>query len=318
MTVTDSRYAFTATSIEKERLVNQYAFKKGIYGWTKPVPKAIDLSEIRTVLDIGAGTCVWTLDFANDPQIRDRRDEVTIYACDINPAIFPPTSVTDSVGIKTFQQDVVKPFPTEYHGKFDLVHVSYLVLCLTMEGWHAALANFHTLLAPGGRLMLDELDPVLFKVEEYFRPADGGSYDLEKCMAGTSWISKLNCMYTGYVLQNNFIVGLSLLLGGMLKEVGFEIEATEVGPGSLGKQCRVYKGLAGNSMAEFEEFSIENLEFVIRGFVDIMLKNGTLEVPRGHRVTDEEEINAVIGEVIEGLRVEGAIAVGACFIAKKL
>ncbi|KAJ6590123.1 hypothetical protein DFH09DRAFT_1259755 [Mycena vulgaris] len=314
----DSRYAFPASLSEKDRLGNQYTMKKVMYGWTKPVPNIIDLSEVRNVLDIGAGTCVWTLDLANDPQIRSRRDEVMIYACDINVSIFPPITVTDNAGIKTFQQDIVKPFPTEYHGKFDLVHVSYLVLCLTEEGWHAALANINTLLIPGGRLMIDELDPVLFKDGQYSLPVDDEGYDLEKCMAGTSWIGKLNCLYTGFILRNNFVVGLTFRLGGILEQAGFAVEATEEGLLPLGKLCRDFNGLGGGSLAEFEDFSTFNIEFSVKHFVAIMLKNGTLEVPRGHRVTDEEDITAVLGEVIEGVKTEGAIVVGRYFVAKKL
>ncbi|KAJ7649208.1 S-adenosyl-L-methionine-dependent methyltransferase, partial [Mycena rosella] len=299
------------------RLANQYAMKKSVYGWTTPVPSTIELSEIRTVLDIAAGTCVWTIDLATTPQIKARRDEVSIYACDINPAFFPPATVTEELGIKTFQQDVTKPFPTEFHGTFDLVHMCFLVLCLTEDGWTSALANIYTLLKPGGRVMIDELDPGLFKEGQYLRPADGGSYDLKKCMTGKSWINKLNCLYTGFVLKNNFIVGLSFRMGGMLEKAGFTVEGRQVGTGAVGKLCRVVKGLDGGSMAAYEESSVDNMEFVVKQFADIMLKNGTLEVPPGNRVADEEELNVVLGEVREGLRTEGAIAVGACFVGRK-
>lgn len=121
--------------------------KKSFCGWSSAVPDSIDVSRVEKVIDIAAGTCMWTLDFANMPQILARRDEVQIYACDINSGFFPNSDILQWAGIKTFTQDVTKPFPEEHSGTFDLVHVSLLVLCLTDDGWNAALANFKNLLS---------------------------------------------------------------------------------------------------------------------------------------------------------------------------
>jgi ubiquinone/menaquinone biosynthesis C-methylase UbiE len=129
------------------RLAKQYAMKKSVYGWSTAVPSSIDVTHLEKVIDIAAGTCLWTLDFATMPQIRSKGDKIHIYACDINPGFIPDARVTDELGIKTFAQDATKPFPAEYHGEFDLIHASFLALCLTEEGWNSALTNFNILLS---------------------------------------------------------------------------------------------------------------------------------------------------------------------------
>ncbi|KAJ6535694.1 hypothetical protein B0H19DRAFT_1271417 [Mycena capillaripes] len=185
-TTNESLYAIPAVTPEEDRLAKQYAMKQAMYGWKLAVPDVIDLSLITTVLDIASGTCIWTIDLANAPQISARRGHVSIYTCDINAGFFPPPNVTDELGIKTFEQDMTKPFPTEHHGMFDLVHMSFVFLCLTESGWETALGNIQKLLKPGGLVMLDEVDPVLFKEGEYSRLASGYGYDLNECMSEQS------------------------------------------------------------------------------------------------------------------------------------
>ncbi|KAJ7358034.1 hypothetical protein DFH08DRAFT_847746 [Mycena albidolilacea] len=315
-TKNESLYVVPAVSAEKDRLLKQYAMKKAVYGWTTPVPGIVELSSIRNVLDIGAGTCIWSLDLVSAPEVKARRSEVKIYACDINEAFFPPTTVTDEMGIKTFEQDVTKPFPTEYHGMFDLVHISFLFLCLTEDGWNKALANVQKILSPNGVVMIDEMDPVLFKKGEYERTSTG--YDLDKCMAGDSWVHKLNSLYTGFIVRNNFLVGLTFRLPEMLEHAGLRVVNSDVRTAGIGKVVRTLNGADGGSLASYEESSIDNMEFMISQFVAIMRKVGTLEVPPGTRIVDEEEIKSILAEVKEGLRTEGAIGVGACFVAKKI
>ncbi|KAJ7200300.1 S-adenosyl-L-methionine-dependent methyltransferase [Mycena pura] len=311
----ESLYVVPAVSAEKDRLLKQYTMKNAVYGWTKPVPDIIDLSSTRNVLDIGAGTCIWSIDLANTPEVKVRRSEVNIYACDINPAILPPT-VTAELGIKTFEQDVTKPFPTEYHGIFDLVHLSFLFICLTEDGWNKALENVCTLLSPGGLVMMDELDPVFFKEGKYERSATG--YDLGKSMTGESWIHKLNSLYTGFIVGNKFLVGLTFLLPDMLERAGLRVVSSDVRMGGIGKVVGSLTGADGSSLAPYVDSSIENMEFILSQFVPIMRKMGTLEVPPGTRVVAEEDIESILAEVKEGLRTEGATCVGAFFVAKKI
>lgn len=57
---------------------------------------------------------------------------------DISPAQFP---LEDQRVGKYILQDVMKPFPTEYHDLYDLVHVKYLTAALKPEEFSTALTN---------------------------------------------------------------------------------------------------------------------------------------------------------------------------------
>ncbi len=122
--------------------------KKAIFGYTSAVPSIIDLSRVREVLDVAAGTCIWSADLATIPEVKARlnvrapaENSICLSACDIETRFFPEQSFLDARGIRTFEHDVTKPFPPSLHGKFDLIHVSFLLLCLTKQGWEASLRN---------------------------------------------------------------------------------------------------------------------------------------------------------------------------------
>ncbi|KAJ7739064.1 hypothetical protein DFH07DRAFT_965887 [Mycena maculata] len=269
-----------AASPEKERLAAQYAAKKAAYGWKSPVPDIIDLSRIQTALDIAAGTCIWSLDLAATLHAKNLHD-VQIYACDINTGFLPADT------------DVTKSFAEGYHGMFDLVHISLLVVCLTEDGWKAALANVQKLLKPGGLLMLDEFDLVLFRNGQYSRPV------------------------IGFALQNKFVIGLSFRLREMLEEAGLTVEKVQAQRGSVGKTCRIHKGADGGSPAAFEGSTAEVFESIVARFAAIMLEKGTAEAPSGHHIVNEEELEGILAEVHEGLKTEGAYIPGACYVARK-
>jgi hypothetical protein len=118
-------------------------------------------------------------------------------------------------------------------------------------------------------------------------------------------------------LADTFI-RLSLRLGGMLKQAGFTVEDVQSGQGPIGHLCRVRKGINDRSLSEFTDFSIEGLEFLITRFAAIMRREGTLEAPLGHPVSDDQELQSILAEVRHGLQTGGAICVGACFLARKM
>jgi len=314
---TTSRYIIPAVSPEKDRLTKQYAMKKSFYGWSKAVPDTIDLSRVENVIDIAAGTCIWTLDFTDMPQIKTRRDAVHVYACDINTDFFPDSTLLEERGITAFEQDVTKPFPEEYQRKFDLIHTSFLVICLTEDGWVSALDNFAKILKPGGIVMMDESDPIFFTSQQPPPPVDAVGHNLDEYMDGTTWMHKANCVYTGFSLQNGFVIGLTFRLRAMLDHAGFSVEKSERGVAAFGKLCRTEKGLDGGSLAAYEEFSLENMEFILAHLAKGMLQKGTLEVPKGNVVASEEDMKVILQEIQTGLRYDGAIALGAYFVARK-
>lgn len=203
------------------------------------MPDTVDLNQVRYVLDIAAGTCAWTLDFANTPSVRsrlgrngvqakdtDKEDpSIHLYACDIDIKFFPEKELLDDVGVETFQQDVTKPFRQDLYGKFDLVHISMLTLCLTPSGWSEALENCYRLLrksfldgcrhhlcssslktGPGGKFVIDEADAVLYTQSMPPPSEDAPGHNVEACMSGDAWVHKANRIYTAWALHKGFVI----------------------------------------------------------------------------------------------------------------
>ncbi|KAJ7133370.1 S-adenosyl-L-methionine-dependent methyltransferase [Mycena epipterygia] len=313
----ESRYPMPAISPEKERLSKLYAMKKSMYGWSGAVPNAVDLSQVESVIDIGAGTCIWTLDLVAMPEIKARREKMRIYVCDINTGFFPESM--SELGITAFQQDVTKPFPEELYGTFDLVHASFLVGCLTPDGWSAALANYRNLLKPGGLVMLDETDTLFLpdSFEQDTALLEATDQDLDKHLSGNSWIHKANCVYTSYCLEKDFIVRITSCLRKMLENSGFRVEESKLGGMAMGPLCRSRVGVDGASLAEYEEFSLQNVELVLAHLAAHMLKSGTLEAPKGKKINGEAEMKAILKEIGDGIRKEGAFAYVSYFVAIK-
>jgi SAM-dependent methyltransferase len=111
-----------------------------------------DKERVTHILDVGAGSGAWTLDVARIPEIKARSsptssNPIKLYMSDITSAKFPSSSILDSLNIAAFEQDVTKPFPEEMQGKFDVVHMSFLVWALTHEQWSLALKNIYNILS---------------------------------------------------------------------------------------------------------------------------------------------------------------------------
>jgi SAM-dependent methyltransferase len=132
----------------------QYEITKAGFGYSDILDLPIDVSGAGEVniMDIATGTGAWILDVARIPEISGRLapnsiNRVKLFACDISNAKFPSKSLTDSVGIYFFEQDVIESFPEDMYGQFDLIHVSLLCFALTRQGWDLALANIDKLLS---------------------------------------------------------------------------------------------------------------------------------------------------------------------------
>ncbi|OJD25671.1 hypothetical protein ACJ73_02959 [Blastomyces percursus] len=54
-------------------------------------------------------------------------------------------------------QDMLEPFPEEFLGQYDAVHVRLLVMGLKAEEWELAICNLMTLLRPGGYLQWTDI-----------------------------------------------------------------------------------------------------------------------------------------------------------------
>ena len=148
----DTNYILDRNEKESSRLTGQYELFKAASGREAAVPSDINLQNATRILDIAAGNLVWTLDVAAHADIKsrlspDNASRVELYACDVSSKQFPPQSVLDSLGVKTFEHDVTVPFPSEYNDFFDLIHMSMLVAALSETGWQKALENVRRILS---------------------------------------------------------------------------------------------------------------------------------------------------------------------------
>ncbi|KAI9059897.1 hypothetical protein FKP32DRAFT_1595915 [Trametes sanguinea] len=318
-----SLYVIPADTPEKERLGKQYAFKRALAQWNSPIPPSMDVSTVSKVLDIGAGTCVWTFDFANLPEVKSRLNipgkaspkgttPVHLYACDIETKFFPDRTLLDEFGVTTFQQDITAPFPPKFHGQFDLVHLSFLFLCLTEEGWKKALRNINQVLKPGGAIFMDEVDPILYPNIASIPPEDAPGHDLNAQLTRPDWLGKGNRMYTSHAIESGFVTDLTYRLPGMLHAAGFKVKESHRIYGLMGKHAADRPDLA-----DFVEFSIENFVFVFRHLAQSLLAKGNLRLPDGTAVKTETELEDMLSEVEQGARREGAALVDTFFIAVK-
>jgi len=117
-----------------------------------PLPPGIEIGNVSKVLDVGAGTLVWTLDVASLPGVKNRlvpmvSNPIHLYACDITDEKFPPSHEVERLGIKTFVHDVTKPFSEDLKGNFDLVYMRLLCSALSEEGWKKSLKHIHDVLS---------------------------------------------------------------------------------------------------------------------------------------------------------------------------
>ncbi|PGH10993.1 hypothetical protein AJ79_05144 [Helicocarpus griseus UAMH5409] len=145
------RYLLTRTKAESDRLELQHrAFQQNIGFLLHP---AIPRHGSMRIADIGTGTGAWLRDLAKELPTTCRLDGFDI-SLDQVPGkdLFPSD-------INYYVQDLLKPFPTEFLGQYDVVHVRLLVMGLQGSEWEIAIKNLMTLLRPSGHLQWTDLDP---------------------------------------------------------------------------------------------------------------------------------------------------------------
>ena len=100
----------------------------------------IPLNRVQTAIaDVGTGTGVWIRDVAKS---FGGPAKPRLVGFDISSAQF----ASDASDIEFVVHDILKPFPPEYHGKFDLVHVRLLVCALRQESLQEAVKNIIAIL----------------------------------------------------------------------------------------------------------------------------------------------------------------------------
>ncbi|KZV64552.1 hypothetical protein PENSPDRAFT_656499 [Peniophora sp. CONT] len=307
---------------EIRRLSSQYFYMKHFFDNADFLPSPIDINDVDNVLDVAAGTGVWTLDFADQPAAAARLPPHThdrplrLRICDISTAKFPPEDVLARAGIEAFQHDVLTPFPAELRGTIDLVNMNYLVYALTEDKWKIALKNVHDVLKPGGYLILRESDPVFYSASNPPPPDDGTPHDLPAHINGTAAVHKMNSILTGFAVKSGFVVGLSYRFPELLQSAGLITAHRKRLLLPTGDLCDTFPTARGSSMTPMKASSVENLDAVFDMLSKIWLDRGMLEVPAGTKIESEEGRQAVLKELHERA-VEGVLVVQTEIVAQR-
>ncbi|KAF4454224.1 methyltransferase domain-containing protein [Fusarium austroafricanum] len=103
------------------------------------------------VADADTGTGIFLKELA--PKLPE---EAQLDGFDIDTRKFPePASLPPNVGLAF--GNVLEPFPKQFLGIYDLVHVKLLYAALKKDEWLLAVKNLKTLLKPGGYLFWSEI-----------------------------------------------------------------------------------------------------------------------------------------------------------------
>ncbi|KAF9048229.1 S-adenosyl-L-methionine-dependent methyltransferase [Hymenopellis radicata] len=135
-------YALVATDAEWDRLDAQH---NGIAKYLNQKLAPVDLGQPKKILEIGSGSGAWAI------QAAKLYPDADVLAVDMNP--LPARPLPSNI---RFQQvNVLEPFPFP-PGSFDVVHIRF-VLCHLPHG-HTLLPRIIELVAPGGWLLVDDID----------------------------------------------------------------------------------------------------------------------------------------------------------------
>ena len=123
---------------EDHRLDTQHETVKNTFCGGKCLHPRVPISEIQTaVADIGTGTGIWlneVVTFGGLPS----SSQMDFVGFDISGEKFMKQPAP---GVRFEIHDATKPFPKQYHGKFDLVHVRLLVYAIPQRDFRALVEN---------------------------------------------------------------------------------------------------------------------------------------------------------------------------------
>ncbi|KAF2642299.1 S-adenosyl-L-methionine-dependent methyltransferase [Massarina eburnea CBS 473.64] len=136
----EGKYPIPNDEVEADRLDLQHqAFRLTLDGrlYSAPIPK-----DVQNVLDVGCGTGIWTIEFA------DEHPSATVIGTDLSP--IQPTSVPPNCSflIDDLDQNWI------FHSPFDYIHSRALVAAV--KDWGRFFEQAYTNLKPGGYLECQE------------------------------------------------------------------------------------------------------------------------------------------------------------------
>ncbi|KAF4333869.1 methyltransferase domain protein [Fusarium beomiforme] len=138
---------------ERQRLDFQHGVFKAIMRDDLPpiIWKHLKTIPVPKVADADTGTGIFLKELA--PQLPK---DAQLDGFDIDTRKFPdPASLPENVKLRF--GNVLKPFPKQYLGTYDLVHVKLLYAALRKDEWLLAVKNLKTLLKPDGYLFWSEI-----------------------------------------------------------------------------------------------------------------------------------------------------------------
>ncbi|KUJ13691.1 uncharacterized protein LY89DRAFT_145582 [Mollisia scopiformis] len=147
------------TATESERLDQQHHFISSFTpGFVSP---AIPRAKLVNIADIATGTGIWLRELSSTLSHDQPNDRAapSYTGFDISSSFFPTDLGPD---FKFVQHDILQPFPKEYHGNYDLVHLRLLVGAVLEKQLPIALRNVIELLghtwrlSPMGRVALHQ------------------------------------------------------------------------------------------------------------------------------------------------------------------
>ncbi|KAJ5281465.1 hypothetical protein N7478_006837 [Penicillium angulare] len=122
----------------------------------KSTKELIDVSTPHRVADVGTGTAIWPLTLAR------ALPHWQVDGFDISGDQYPFAGWVPS-NVNLYEHDTFQPYPDEYHGKYDIINIRFMMTLLNKEKYHLLLQNVKALLKPGG--ILQWLDPIPFNVK---------------------------------------------------------------------------------------------------------------------------------------------------------
>ena len=132
---TNEAYMLRRNHEESKRLDAQHHFARALAHGSLIQP-SIPQSSLRKVADVGTGTGAWLREAAQELTAPNLPTSFTGF--DISGQQFP----TDRIkGVDFVVHDIVLPFPQQYHGYFDLVHVRLLSYALKAQDLTAVVEN---------------------------------------------------------------------------------------------------------------------------------------------------------------------------------
>ncbi|KAL1867174.1 hypothetical protein Plec18167_008715 [Paecilomyces lecythidis] len=138
---------------ESARLNNQHKLIQLLSGSHLILPQ-VNLGKIESIADVATGTGVWIFEVHDQLTAvpTNTGSERIFHAFDISDVQYPKQQ--DKVQLTV--HDITKPFPLEYHGRFDLVHVRLLLFAIRASELPKVIENLIQILAPGGYIQWDD------------------------------------------------------------------------------------------------------------------------------------------------------------------